>query len=133
MKNKVIEKSFLIWLGIIPLAFINGGIREILLIPNLGQVGLQVSALTLCSFIFLLSYIFIPRLGNSDKKTFIKMGILWAIATVVFEFLLGFLMNKSIYEILSQYNILTGNLWVMVILFTAFVPITVAKIKNIIK
>lgn len=128
-----ISKSFFIWLGIIPLAFINGGIREILLIPNLGQVGLQVSALTLCSFIFLLSYIFIPRLGNSDKKTFIKMGILWAIATVVFEFLLGFLMNKSIYEILSQYNILTGNLWVMVILFTAFVPITVAKIKNIIK
>ncbi len=128
-----ISKSFFIWLGIIPLAFINAGIREILLIPILGQIGLPISALTLCVLIFLLSYIFIPRLGNDDKKTFIKMGFLWAIATVTFEVILGFLMNKSVSEILSQYNIFSGNLWLIVILFIAFVPITVAKIKKTIK
>ena len=133
MKNKIIGKSFLIWMGLIPLAFINGGFRELFLIPRLGHIGLPISAIILCLMIFLLSYIFIPKLGNSDKKTFLKIGIYWALATVVFEVLLGFVIGKSLNEIITPYNILTGNLWIVVVLFTGITPLTVAKIRKLLK
>lgn len=133
MKKNIITKSFLIWLGIIPLAFINGGLREFVLIPNFGKIGLPISAFILGAMIFFMSYIFIPKLGNASKETFVKMGIYWATATVFFEFLLGFLMEKSFLEIISIYNIFTGNLWTFVIMFTAIIPITIAKKKKLFK
>ena len=131
MKNQIIEKSFLIWLGIIPLAFINGTVREFVLTPNIGKnISLPLSSIILCGLIFLLSYVFIPRLGSADKKTFFKMGILWAIATVAFEFIMGLLMGKSVSDAIAQYNPSDGNLWFIVILFTTITPFTVAKIKK---
>ncbi|HOY47067.1 MAG TPA: hypothetical protein PLZ05_00485 [Alphaproteobacteria bacterium] len=132
MNNKIIAKSFLIWLGIIPLAFINGGLREFVLIPNFGKIGLPISAVILGTMIFLMSYIFIPKLGNASKETFVKIGIYWATATVFFEILIGILGHKTAYEIFSQYNIITGNLWTLVILYTAFVPFLTAKKRKII-
>lgn len=131
MNNKIIAKSFLIWLGIIPLAFINGGLREFVLIPNFGKIGLPISAVILCTMIFLMSYIFIPKLGKASKETFVKMGIYWATATVFFEILIGILGHKTAYEIFSQYNTITGNLWTFVILFIAIIPITIAKKKKL--
>jgi uncharacterized membrane protein len=83
--------------------------------------------------IFLLAYTFIPSLGKATKGTYKKIGILWAIATVVFEVLLGFMTGKSVYDIIAPYNIFTGNLWIMVVIFTGFVPIIIARKKKLFK
>src|SRR5690348_14425665 len=40
MLNRILTKSMLIWLGILPLAFINGGLRETVLLPLIGMNGL---------------------------------------------------------------------------------------------
>lgn len=131
-QNKIILKSMLIWIGIIPIAIINGGLREVVLSPLLGKPALPISGFLLAAMVFLLAYLLIPRIGKGKQVTYIKMGINWIAATIVFEFSLGFSNGESLEDMLSAYNILTGNLWLLVVVFTGFAPWLIAKIKKII-
>jgi hypothetical protein len=61
----MIKKSILIWLLIIPLAILNGGLRMEVLIPWLGESCAEpISGVILCLLIFIVSLIFIPRIGK---------------------------------------------------------------------
>ena len=77
------------------------------------------------------AYIFIPRLGRGSGKTYIVMGIIWLVSTVLFEFLLGLLNGESPENMLGSYNLRTGNTWLIVVLFTGFVPWLAAKINKL--
>lgn len=130
----MIKKSILIWLSIVPLGILNGILREEVLTPLLGKDrSMPLSGILLCLFILLVAYLFIPRLGKGSVKQYILMGITWLVMTVGFEFAFGyFAMNKPIEELISAYNIGTGNLWLLVVLFTALVPWLSARMRKIV-
>ena len=129
----MIKKSILIWLSIIPLAILNGGFREKILIPWIGESCAEpISGIILCLLIFIVSLIFIPRIGKGEQKTYWKIGILWIASTIVFETMLGLAIGKSFTELINAYDIATGNLWILVVLFMGITPWLVAKIKQII-
>ena len=129
----MVRKSVLIWLSIIPLAILNGGLREAFLTPRLGETCAQpVSGIILLILLFLISFIFIPRIGKGTPKTYWKIGILWVILTIVFETILGLAMGDTFTELLKAYDITTGNLWFLIVLSTGIMPWLVAKIKRII-
>ena len=129
----MIKKSILIWLSIIPLAILNGGFREKFLIFWVGENYAEpISGFILCLLIFIVSLIFIPRLGKGKPKTYWKMGTLWVALTIVFETVIGITMGNTLTELLNAYNITTGNLWLLVVLFTGITPWLVAKIKRIV-
>lgn len=130
--HKILAKSIVIWFGIVPLAFINGAVREVVLMPLMGQSALPFSGVTLCVMVFGLSYAFIPRLGKGIRGAYIKIGLLWIVATILFEFLFGFFIGETFSNMLNSYNFLTGNLWSFVVLFIGFSPWFVAKLKKII-
>lgn len=132
MKSTLIGKSLLIWVGIIPLAILNGGIREYILYPFLGTLSLPFSGILLCLMIFYLCFVFIPRLGQGTPQIYILIGLLWLLLTVSFEFLFGLLNGESIQNLLLAYNIFTGNLWLLVLLFTTVAPYLCAKLHKII-
>jgi hypothetical protein len=132
MSNKHIIKSLLVWISITPLAVLNGVLREMLLIPLFGSIAFPISGFLLALCIFTISYVFIPRLGLADKFTFVKMGLAWVAATIIFEFALGMIMGTSLNEMLQAYNFLTGNLWLFIVIFIGFVPTIVAKMKKLI-
>ena len=125
------KKSILIWVLFIPLAILNGALRESFLIPRIGESGAElVSALILCSLIFIITLILIPRIGKVEEKTYWKIGALWVVLTVVFETVLGLAMGYSFSEVLSAYNIMAGNLWLLVVLFIGIAPWTAAKLRK---
>lgn len=126
----MIKKSLLIWLMIIPAAILNGGIREKILAPLLGSYALPVSGITLCLIIFLISLIFMPKIGKGSKKTYARIGLLWLILTVLFETALGLVLGQTIPEIMKAYDVTTGNLWLLVVLFIGFVPLLTSKTKK---
>jgi len=117
---------------IIPLAFINGAFREIFLENRIEIYANPVSCVILCVLAYLVSYFLLPRLGIGAIKTYLRIGLLWLMLTLVFETVLGFLMGNSFKEIINAYNITTGNFWLFVVIFIGFVPILVAKTKKII-
>ena len=125
----MLKKSLLIWLSIIPLAILNGGFRQYCLEKWFSETTAGViSVILLCLLIFIVSLIFIPRLGKAEPKTYWKMGLLWAFLTIVFETSLGLAIGMTIPEILTTYNIATGNFWLVVVLFIAISPRLTAKI-----
>ena len=129
----MVKKSILIWLSIIPLAILNGAFREVFLTPRLGESFAQpISGAILLLLIFLVSFIFIPRIGKGIPKIYWKIGILWVALTIVFEIGLGLAMGNTLAELLKAYDVTTGNLWLLVVLLTGVVPWLVAKIKRII-
>ena len=129
----MIRKSILIWLLMIPLAILNGGFREVFLTPRLGESYAQpISGIILLLLIFLGSFISIPRIGKASQKKYWIIGILWVALTIVFETTLGLAMGDTFEKLFKAYDVTTGNLWLLVVLFTGVAPWLVAKIKQII-
>jgi hypothetical protein len=53
--------------------------------------------------------------------------------TVLFEFLFGrFVAGKSWEELLQAYNILTGNLWLLVLVVIAVSPYLAARVRGLV-
>jgi len=129
----MIKKSLLIWLAIIPLAILNGGLRQNVLNPMLGEkIGEPLSVVLLCAIIFILCWFFIPRIGRGAAKTYWKIGFLWIILTILFETGFGLLLGYGFAELLKAYDITSGNLWLIVVLFTGIAPYLSAKMKKLI-
>ena len=86
-----ILKSFLVWLCFIPVAILNGGLREYLLVEAIGEEwALLVSGITLSVCIFLITWLLLPRMIKAfTSKDGWLIGIGWALLTIVFEFAAG--------------------------------------------
>ena len=103
------------------------------LTPRLEESYAQlISGTILLMLLFFVSFIFIPRIGKGNSKTYWKIGILWVALTIAFETILGLAMGDTFAELFKAYDVTTGNLWLLVVLFTGITPWLVAKIKQII-
>ena len=132
INSSVVRKSILIWLAIIPLAIINGGLRDKILEPLIGSYALPASGIMLCAMIFIITWALLPRLGIGSQKTYIMTGLMWVLLTVFFEFCMGILVSGLPWsKLMDAYNITTGNLWVIVLAFTGLSPWITAKLRHI--
>ena len=134
MSHSDLLKSFGIWTSFIPLAILNGLLREKCLAPIIGQrLALPLSGLTGASLFFCFTYLTLPWLGQLKLNQYRLIGLAWLVMTVLFEFLFGrFVARKSWAELLQAYDILSGNLWMLVLLVIAVSPFLVAKLRKLI-
>ena len=129
----MVKKSFFIWLAILPLAILNGALRDTWLNPWLGEErGQPVSAVLLCVIIFAVCYFGMPKLGRGASKSYWEIGLWWMLWTVLFETCFGLLEGNSLAELLKAYNPATGNLWLLVVLFVGMTPYVAAKARKFI-
>ena len=130
-----ILKSLIIWFCFIPVAIINGGLREYVLAKAIGaEWALPVSGITLSVCIFLITWLLLPRMIKAfTSKDGWLIGIGWALLTIAFEFAAGLAGGNTVAELLAAYNPLTGNLWLLVLAATALSPIIVKHMHNTIK
>jgi len=129
---RILLKSMPIWLLMLPLAILNGGFRDYVTTPLIGDFARPLSGIILCLLIFAVSLWLVPRVGRGKCGTYIKMGVIWLILTVLFEFGMGFAIGETYYEMLRAYDITSGNLWLIVVIFIGITPYLIAKIKKII-
>ena len=129
----MIKKSLLIWLAIIPCAILNGAFREVVINPLIGdRYGQPLSGVLLCMILFVLCWFFIPRIGRGTAKTYWIIGLLWVILTILFETGFGLLTGDSLAKLMKAYDVTTGNLWLLVIIFTGTAPWLTAKTRKLI-
>lgn len=122
-------KAIGIWALIIPIAIINGMLREKVYI-KLGSLALPLSGIILSVGIFIVAYSFIPKINKCDRKDYILIGILWFILTNLFDLSMLISSGGNFSDLLKSYNFLQGNLWIVVVLTTLLSPIVVAKLKD---
>lgn len=125
-------KYFLTWLPGIPIAILNGSVREFIFNNYMG--ALQAHQLSVLSFFFLFGvyvWFLIPYMKFSKISDSLNLGFFWLIYTIIFEFIFGhYVMGHSWAKLFYDYNLLGGRLWVLVLLWIFSSPWIVYHIKG---
>lgn len=128
----VVKKSLPVWLMIIPLAVLNGAIRDTLLQSLIGRYALPASGISLSVMVLLLAWVFVSRFGAKEPWQLVWVGLVWAVLAVLFECALGMGLGRTPGEILNAYNVATGNLWLLVVVCVGCAPWLAAKMRGIV-
>jgi hypothetical protein len=113
------------WVGLLFLAIINGALRDFTYLKTLGEHRAhQLSTILLLLLISVYSYFAFGYWNLGSEREAILVGVLWLILTLAFEFLFGHFVAKHSWEkLLRDYNIFKGRLWILILIWTAIVPL----------
>ena len=134
MMNSTLFRVVGIWILFVVVAKLNAVIREQILTPMIGQgLALPFSGVLLSILIFLITLGVVPFLNIYYSLGFWRVGIVWVLLTLIFEFVLGHcIIGNSWDSVLAIFNITEGNFFILVLLITAFSPYIAAKIRALI-
>ena len=126
-------KAVLIWFVLMVLAIANGTLRVKLILPVTGlTAGLAISTVMLCGLILLTTWLSIRWMGPASAQQAWTIGALWLCMTLGFEFGAGhFLFRKPWSELLLDYDITQGRIWVLVPIVTVLAPWLMAKARGL--
>lgn len=126
-------KALLFWFVLMVLAIGNGTVRITCIIPHTGlTAGLAISTVLLCALILGATWVGIRWLGPSDARQAWIIGLLWLAMTLAFEFGVGhYLFKKPWSELLFDYNIAQGRIWLLVPIVTTIAPWLMAKVRDL--
>ena len=135
-KHNIYVRAILAWILFIPIVFMNAAFRELVYKPFTGELlAHQVSTITGSVAFFLLAYFLLRHyMYNTPNDKLLFIGLMWVVLTIVFEFSLGiFVTGASWNEMLNDYNIGQGRIWIfflVIILITPFVIKYFVSAKN---
>jgi hypothetical protein len=101
-----------------------GAVRVLLLQPRLGEpLARQVGCVLGMCIILGMSGPFVRKLGSVSAGNLLGVGLFWLVLTVTFEFLFGrYVAGASWEALLTDYDVLRGRLWPLVLLTTLLAP-----------
>jgi hypothetical protein len=115
------------------LAIANGAFREAVLVPRVGRGKAHVSSTAiLCILIAVSSLVAAPWLNPRTTQAALTIGAIWLIMTLAFEFGFGhFVSHKSWSELLADYDLFAGRVWVFVPLAVFVAPYLAARARGV--
>ena len=127
-----IVKALMIWLVILGAAFLNGGLRELLLVPSLGMpYALILSGVILSACILAIAVAAVPKLGPMATHEALGIGVFWLLLTLLFEFGFGRLVqHKPWSKLLEAYTFAGGNVWPIVLLVVVLAPVIAQRFRR---
>ena len=126
-QHNIYFRAILTWLLFIPIVFMNAAVRELVYKSFTGELRAhQVSTITGAVAFFLLAFFLLRHyMYNTPNDKLLSIGLMWVALTIVFEFGLGiFVTGASWSEMLYDYNIGQGRIWIfflVIILITPFI------------
>lgn len=126
-------RVFLIWLLFMVGAIANGTLRVKLIIPFTGEaLGHIISTILLCVIILCITWYTVPWLAPATGQQAWAIGAGWLLLTLAFEFGVGyFISHHSWPEMLADYNVLKGRVWVAVPIITFIAPWWMANLRQL--
>jgi hypothetical protein len=125
-------KAFGVWLGMLVVAFVNGALRELLIVRLVGeQVGHVLSVFLLSGAIFGIAYVFVKAIAPVPSSTLLGIGLFRLVLSLLFEFgFFHYVMHVPWEKLLADYNLFRGRLLIVVWLTTLFSPLICGKILH---
>lgn len=124
-------KLIIFWLPMILIAFANATLRELIFSKLYNEFRAhQLSTLTLIVLCAVYTWFIFPQLNIQQPRQAILVGGLWVVLTVIFEFTLGRITNKSWEYLFENYNLLAGRIWLIFLLCLFLMPYLVYLIRN---
>lgn len=125
-------RTTIIWFALLAVAVANGAFREAVLIPRFGsQIGHIVSTAMLCAGILIVTYVAVGWIHPGSRGDAIAIGLAWLALTLAFEFGFGRARGRPWSELLADYDILKGRIWVLVLVTTAIAPFLAARARGL--
>jgi hypothetical protein len=116
-------KYLLLWFPMLLIAILNGAMRESWLRKRMSTLSAhQLSTLTLIILFGVYMAIIFSYFNLRSGNEALKVGIIWTIMTLLFEFGFGRWRGTPWTELLADYNILQGRLWVLVPIWMCIAP-----------
>jgi hypothetical protein len=105
-----------VWILLAVVAVLNGGVREAVLIPRVGEdIGHLLSTALLVLAILLLSGLYFGWTSiEYTRVELLVVGACWTVLTVGFEFLVGYAEGTPVSVTLGQYDVMAGEVWIAV-------------------
>jgi len=131
MNKELFTKSLAIWVLFIPIAILNGAVRNFLYKPFTGELlAHQLSSFAASIFFILLAYFLLrQKVKDLSRNMLFNIGFLWVLLTVLFEFGFGhFIMGNSWGHLLADYNLLNGRIWLLFLLTEFLSPFIIKRI-----
>ncbi len=125
-------RALAVWFLIVVSESVHGIIRQIFIVPVIGDMPARQFGVLLGSFIiFVITWACICWIGARSFAEQLKVGLLWVVLIVIFEFSLGAALDYSIDRMLSDYNIMKGGFMGLGLLFLLFSPALAAKVRKL--
>jgi hypothetical protein len=123
------KKIILYWLPLMVIGFCNGIFRGLVLAHFFSDLhARQISSLLLIVWVALYTFFIFERLEIKAAQRAWFTGAVWLVATVTFEFFLGLVVVGSTFtSLLTEYNLLEGRLWSLVLIAIGIMPWMVFK------
>ncbi len=127
----MIGRSIVVWFAILLIAIVNGGLREIVLIPSIGATaGRALSSVLLSAAVLLVTWLTIGWMSPASTSQAWTIGMLWVVLTLAFEFLFGhYVFGTPWAALLEDYNVLAGRIWILVLLTTLIAPAVMLRAR----
>jgi hypothetical protein len=126
-------RSTAVWFLFLFLAVMNGGLRDAVLTPRLGEPGEHViGTITLCTAMLVVTWLTIGWIRPAKSTEALLIGGGWVLMTVAFEFLAGhYVFRTSWARLLADYNLFGGRIWLLVLATSAFAPLIMARVRKL--
>lgn len=127
-------RTLLVWVLLLLIAVLNGGIRDIWLSPQLGDpAGRAVSTILLSGLIVLTTWMTIGWIRPASAGEALRVGACWLALTLIFEFVVGhYGFRKPWADLLADYDIRRGRIWVVVLVVTLLAPLWTARLRGLV-
>ena len=122
-----------VWFLLMVLAILNGGVRNALLMPRIGeQAGHVASTLVLSVLILIVTWYVTPWIGPRSPQGAWQIGLSWLVLTVAFEFLAGhYVLGHPWQKLYADYNVVRGRIWLLVLVMSLVAPVLVFRLRGL--
>ena len=129
----MIGRALAVWFAILLLASLNGAARAAWLIPKVGEeAGRAISTVILCGLVFFVTWLTIGWIRPATPADGLKIGALWLVLTLAFEFLGGhYLFRQPWSAVLQDYDVRRGRIWLLALVFVLLAPLWTARLKGL--
>jgi hypothetical protein len=123
------SRAIAVWMLIVVAESMHGTIRQLYIAPVIGDLpARQVGVFIGSALILVIAWLTARWLNASTLKDQLRVGALWVVLIVLFEFSLGAALGYTRERMLSDYNPAQGGLMVFGLLFMLFAPALGAKL-----
>jgi hypothetical protein len=125
-----ITRTVIAWLPMPFIGIANGTLRQFFLLKYFSDfTAHQISTLSLILLLVVYIAVVYKKLAIKSSKEAWLTGTCWLLLTISFEFAMGALISGlSLTEMLTAYNLMSGNLWSLVPLALLVLPILFCKL-----
>jgi hypothetical protein len=125
-------RGVLVWGLIMGLETIHGILRGLFLTPRVGEatasrIGWPIGAI----LVLTVTYLLFRWINIHDARGLLRLGLVWAVLTLIFESLIGSARGLTGAQIAADFNPLAGGLSLYTVLFMLAAPWLAAKLRGL--